>query len=690
MRLASILGRAIVLVAVPGLLLVSLLVAYTLVERRQAHALRLSMHSKEVLEHAQQLHTHLSEAQAGIRGFLISRQAVFLTSYHRARAELPGTLHRLEVLTDGYPEQRARVRVLQARTAEVLAHYDATLARAGRGGLPVAAERDVITNGRHLMDGIREEVGALRRAESRLDASRLALVERTNRRVFAIVAGGTGAALLAVVVLGAWFHRTLSRRVSRLTGTARLLAEGHGAPPPDENHDELEDVDKALREMAGALASRQRAAVGALADAVSLFNAANTRRAVLDVAAERAIALTGAGVAVCTLAGDGEAPQQVVAAAAGPDHPAAVPSPGAAFSWAGADEVLRTGRLLRQSVEERQSVAVPAHVERVLAGGDWIGVPLSDDQRATIGVLQVAALPGRAFRPDEGDVVGTLAQAASVALALERSRQKLEALNADLALTNRENELFIYSVSHDLRSPLVNLEGFSRELTTATAELRSLASRPDVPEDVRAQAGILIEQDVAESVRFIRTAVGRIASIIDGLLRLSRAGRVEYRTQRLSLDSVLQRIVDAMQATIASAGAEVRISPLPEVAGDALAIEQLFANLLGNALAYARAGVPARIEVTADDDLARSPRFTVVRVRDNGLGIPEAQLDKVFQPLQRLHPGVGRGEGMGLAIVRRIVERHDGRVWVQSEVGAGTTFYVELPRPMQGESADAA
>ena len=79
----------------------------------------------------------------------------------------------------------------------------------------------------------------------------------------------------------------------------------------------------------------------------------------------------------------------------------------------------------------------------------------------------------------------------------------------------------------------------------------------------------------------------------------------------------------------------------------------------------------------------------MIRVTDNGLGIPEAHLDKVFQPLQRLHAGVGRGEGMGLAIVKRIVERHEGRVWVRSETGVGTTFYVELPRDMATESPNA-
>jgi signal transduction histidine kinase/CHASE3 domain sensor protein len=681
----SILSRTLLLVALPTLMLVGLLVLFWQAEQRQAQAQRMSLHTKEVLEQVQQLETHLSDIQTGIRGFIIVREPAFLDAYRRARDELPRSLSRLQTLTSDNPDQRGRIAEFGRRSDEVLSHYERVITEARGSVLSIDRERSIVLRGKMLVDAFRGTVREFRAAEQRLDDARQADLRIAGRRLFATVVGGTVASLIAVLAAGTWFHRSLGARVGALTNTARALAEGRPAPDQPRTDDELAVVDGALRDMAASIEERQAAIVGALADAVSLFSAADSHRAVLDVAVDRALALSGASVAVCTLQSDGPGQQIVAAARTSATHGAAAPAAGAAFGWGGATEVMRTGRTLLMTAQDRASGELPAHVGDVLGQGDWIGAPLSDDRRTPLGVLQVAAPPGRVFREDDADVVETLARAATVALALERSRQRLEALNADLALTNRENELFIYSVSHDLRSPLVNLEGFSRELTMVTDSLRTILEAPGVPDEVRRKALPLIEDDVAESVRFIRTAVGRLAAIIDGLLRLSRAGRVEYRIQHLDLDRIVHRIVDAMQATLTAARAEVTFGGLPTVAGDALAIEQLFANLIGNAVAYARPGVPARVELATEDDLAREPRFTVVRVSDNGLGIPEAHLDQVFKPLQRVHPGVGRGEGMGLAIVRRIVERHDGRVWVRSQVGTGTTFYVELPRqPMEG------
>ena len=680
----SILSRTLLLVAVPMLMLVGLLVLFWQAERRQAEATRWSLHTKDVLEETQELQTHLSDIQTGIRGYIIVREPSFLEAYRRAREALPRSLQRLQDLTADNPSQRARIGDFARRSDVVLSHYEQVITQARTGPLPVEQERAFVVGGKLLVDEFRTSVREFRAAEQSLDEQRQHELQIASRRLFTTVVGGTGAALLGVLVAGVWFQRGLGGRVASLTTTARALADGRAVPSDTRVDDELAIVDRALREMAASIEERQRATVGALADAVSLFSAADSHRAVLDVAVDRALALSNASLAICTLA-DAEGEQHVVAARAATGHGTPAPTPRTAFTWDAASEVMRTSHPLLLTATARDGRAIPEAVAAVLGAGDWIGAPLSDDRRTPFGVLQVVAPPGHAFREDDTDVIETLARAATVALALERSRQRLEAATADLALTNRENELFIYSVSHDLRSPLVNLEGFSRELTMVTDSLRVILDGPDVPADLRRKAMPLIEDDVTESVRFIRTAVGRLAAIIDGLLRLSRAGRVEYRIQSLDLDRIVQRIVDAMQATLGEVKGEVTFAGLPTVAGDALALEQLLANLIGNAVAYARPDVPPRIELAVEPDLARDARFTVIRVSDNGLGIPEAHLDQVFQPLRRVHPGVGRGEGMGLAIVRRIVERHQGRVWVRSQVGAGTSFFIELPlQPVEG------
>jgi signal transduction histidine kinase len=188
-----------------------------------------------------------------------------------------------------------------------------------------------------------------------------------------------------------------------------------------------------------------------------------------------------------------------------------------------------------------------------------------------------------------------------------------------------------------------------------------------------------LDGKVAKSVRFIQTAVLRLSGIIDALLRLSRAGRVDYRWEAVNVTEVVGRVVQAAQLTITERGAAVTVGDLPPAWGDRTAIEQAFGNLVGNALTYLDPARPGAIEIGAGP--SDTPGTHTYFVRDNGLGIPEGHRPKIFQAFQRAHPGVGSGEGLGLAIVARVVERHRGKVWVESVPGEGTTFYVTLPAP---------
>jgi PAS domain S-box-containing protein len=263
----------------------------------------------------------------------------------------------------------------------------------------------------------------------------------------------------------------------------------------------------------------------------------------------------------------------------------------------------------------------------------------------------------------------------------ERTAELAEA-NRDLAQKNQENELFVYSVSHDLRSPLVNLQGFSKELALTCQELRTILANHDLPPAVRERGLALVDEGMAESIRYIQTAVSRLGSIIDALLRLSRAGRVEYRWQPVDVRAAVARVVEGLHATAAERGATIVVKDLPSAWGDPTAVEQVFANLIGNALAYLDPARPGVIEVgctAAAEHVPGAVPLTTYYVKDNGLGIPASCLPKVFQAFQRFHPESVRGEGMGLAIVRRIVERHRGRIWVESAAGEGTTFFVALP-----------
>jgi len=265
--------------------------------------------------------------------------------------------------------------------------------------------------------------------------------------------------------------------------------------------------------------------------------------------------------------------------------------------------------------------------------------------------------------------------------ALERRANELTRANRDLEQKNQEIEMFVYSVSHDLRSPLVNLQGFSRELGLAREDLQKLL-HGELSAAQRQRAMALADRDMGESIHFIQTAVTRLSNIIDALLRLSRAGRVEYHPKMVELKPVVNRIVEAMRGTIASHGAEVavEVEDLPPVWADPTAIEQIFANLIGNAINYLDPKRPGKVEIGSvkrEVDGVEKPRTYFVK--DNGLGIAESYLPKVFAIFQRLHGDVAAGEGVGLALVKRVVERHGGKVWVESREGVGSIFFVAFP-----------
>jgi PAS domain S-box-containing protein len=259
---------------------------------------------------------------------------------------------------------------------------------------------------------------------------------------------------------------------------------------------------------------------------------------------------------------------------------------------------------------------------------------------------------------------------------LERTAELAES-NRQLAQKNDENETFVYSVSHDLRSPLVNLEGFSKELGMACGDLRKILAESELPAAVRQRGLGLLDGDMAESVRYIQSAVARLSTIIDALLRLSRVGRVVYQPQDVDVNAVVARVVEAMRLTVQERGASVTVGDLPPARADRTAVEQVFANLIGNALNYLDPGRLGRIEVGSAG--ASPAGFRTYFVRDNGIGIPPAHAAKVFQAFQRLNPERAPGEGMGLAIVRRIVERHGGKVWLEPSPGGGCTFFLSLP-----------
>ncbi|QQC64758.1 sensor histidine kinase [Paraburkholderia ginsengisoli] len=339
-----------------------------------------------------------------------------------------------------------------------------------------------------------------------------------------------------------------------------------------------------------------------------------------------------------------------------------------------------TAVVFARSIGRRLEV-LTGNAER-LGSGRPLAAPLSgSDEIATLD----AVLHQTGVRLREAE-----REQAALKTRLEARARELAGVNEELRQETQDNEMFIYSVSHDLRSPLVNLQGFSKELQVSCDELDSIVARAGLPEAEHRRMAHILDGDVRESLHYLRTAVTRAASIIDALLRISRAGRLEYQWQRVSVGRVVSRVVDTLQGAISQRAAVVTVRELPPAWGDPAAVEQIFSNLIGNALNFLDPARNGRVEVGAlapesvDESEPHAVRLRTYYVRDNGLGIPAAYMSKVFRAFQRLHGEVARGDGIGLAVVRRTVERHGGRVWVESAEGAGSTFFVALPeQPMR-------
>jgi signal transduction histidine kinase len=227
---------------------------------------------------------------------------------------------------------------------------------------------------------------------------------------------------------------------------------------------------------------------------------------------------------------------------------------------------------------------------------------------------------------------------------------------AELTATVAELEAFSYSISHDLRAPLRAINGYASI--------------------VRDDYAAVLGQDGAALLTRIEANAGRMASLIDGLLDFSRLGRVEAVAQEVNMLELVKGIVAEVHGDDDAEAAEIVVGELPPARGDAAMLRQVWVNLLTNAVKFSGQRTAPRIEIAS----TRKGTDNVYSVQDNGVGFDMAYAEKLFGVFNRLHavdefPGVG----VGLAIVRRIVTRHGGRVWAESESGQGATFFFSLP-----------
>jgi PAS domain S-box-containing protein len=291
----------------------------------------------------------------------------------------------------------------------------------------------------------------------------------------------------------------------------------------------------------------------------------------------------------------------------------------------------------------------------------FLGVPLRQAGR-TVGLLGLANKP-EGYQPADIQVGEAIAGAFVEALLRRRAEDRLERLNADLTRSNAELEQFAYVASHDLQEPLRMVASY------VTLLARRYQGKLDASAD--------------EFIGFARDGATRMQALINDLLAFSRVGTRGNPLQPCSAEDALNQAKANLQVAIEQSGAEITHDPLPVVVGDDLQLVQVFQNLLDNAVKF-RGRQSPRIHVQATEQDGNH----VFAVADNGIGIEPKHFERIFVVFQRLHgPGQFPGTGIGLAVCKKIVERHHGRIWVESQPGRGSTFYFTIPISPKGSGA---
>ncbi|BAM89651.1 putative two-component sensor histidine kinase [Bradyrhizobium oligotrophicum S58] len=257
---------------------------------------------------------------------------------------------------------------------------------------------------------------------------------------------------------------------------------------------------------------------------------------------------------------------------------------------------------------------------------------------------------------------------------------------ADLREANEEIQRFAYIVSHDLRSPLVNIMGFTSELDELRNDIfrriaalaRAVSDSPPPAEGTEPElegADKQLSEDFSEALGFIKSSIAKMDRLITAILNLTREGRREFVPVRIDTRELIEQIVSTLAHQADEANTTIRVAPLPAIVSDRLALEQIFSNLIDNAIKYMKPGVPGDIAIRARTKLG----FAIFEVTDNGRGIDPRDHQRIFDLFRRAGTQDRPGQGIGLAHVRALVRRLGGTMSVASELDQGSTFTITLP-----------
>lgn len=662
-------------------------------------------HTQEVISQLETALATISETDTEQRGYLLTGDPKLLDQRQAAAQRLPIELQQIQQLTADNPTQQEAVKRLDALEKQALSLMDDRIAVYQKSGLQAALAKEPMEKTEAAMNDARTQTALMRSTEEKLLVERREAARDTGRQTEAAIITGS----LVAVVIG-WTTVFVGRRDLRLRTLAeaqlhqneerfRLMIgairdyaiflldpEGNVANwnegarrikgyadaeiigqhfskfyPPEAVEAGLqgrlltEAAEKGYFEDTGwrvrkdgsrfwahVVATAVRNPEGKLLGFVSVTQDLTERKRAEEVQEERDRYFELSRDMICVLGFDGY-----------------LKTANPAWKWAlgfSYEELL--GRPFIELVHPDDRKATLAENEKLMNGGETIY--FENRYFCKDGSWRWFAWSARAAIPQKV-IYGTARDITDRKQALE----KIEQLNTDLQRytrqleeSNKELEAFSYSVSHDLRAPLRHIDGF----------VKMLAKQSEGKLDDRGRRYLDI---IADSAR-------KMGALIDDLLVFSRMNRTELRRSKVSTDSLVHQAVDELQNEVSERDIHWHIDALPEVEADPAMLQQVWVNLISNAVKYTRPRKPAEIEIGCAES---GNGEYVFFVHDNGVGFDMQYAHKLFGVFQRLHREEEfEGTGIGLANVSRIVHRHGGRVWAEGKPDAGATFYFSLPK----------
>lgn len=243
-----------------------------------------------------------------------------------------------------------------------------------------------------------------------------------------------------------------------------------------------------------------------------------------------------------------------------------------------------------------------------------------------------------------------------------------------LAQKNDELEQIISVISHDLRSPLANISGFGNEIEFSLNQLQAELDNCDLESEKKGKINSILEEDLSEAVNYILTSSKNMSKMLEGLLKISRINKSSLTKKEINTKKLVETIITDYKYKIETNNIKLEIDELPDCNADQLLIKQVFSNLIDNAIKYSKQEPQAKIIITGE----RKNEEVLYAIQDNGVGISKEDQEKIFNIFEQLNNSK-QGEGLGLALVKKIVTLHQGQIWVKSTVGAGTKIFLSLP-----------